>query len=371
MDAQIALLPGDGIGPEIVAEAVKVLEALRGPGFTPVFKEAPVGAAAYLLTGDPLPPTTMKLARESDAVLFGAVGDPRFDHLERDLRPERAILGLRRELGLFASLKEVSISGGLAQLSPLRVERVDGLRLLVVRELNGDVYTGTPRGRRVAQDGLFAGQAEGFDTMRYSEGEVRRVAHIAFRAARERRTHVTNVDKANVLETSRLWREIVVDIGRDYPDVPLKHLYADNAVMQMMSRPTTLGVVLTGNLFGDILSDAAGVLSGSVGLCGSALLGVGRRGMYEAGHGTALDLAGRNRANPIACIRAAALLLRHSLGRADLASQVEAAVDVVLARGLRTADIAPADTPAVGTREMGSAVAAAVSEATANSTCTH
>lgn len=354
---RIALLPGDGIGPEIVREAVKVLQALRGSDFQSEFMEAPVGAAAYLLGGHPLPPTTLDLARRSDAVLFGAVGDPRFDHLDPALRPERAIIELRRELGLYAGLKQVSVAGPLAELSPLKSARVRGLDLLVVRELNGDVYTGQPRGRREAPDGLFKGQAEGFDTMRYAEGEVRRVARIAFEAARTRRSRVTSVDKSNVLETSRLWRLVVADTAKSYPDVALTHAYADNAAMQLLSRPTEFDVILAGNLFGDILTDVASMLSGSIGLCGSALLGDGPRGMFEAGHGTALDIAGRDVANPIACIRAAALMLRHALGRADLAHRVERAIDTVLARGLRTADIAAAGGTVVGTREMGSAIA--------------
>jgi 3-isopropylmalate dehydrogenase len=357
---RIAVLPGDGIGPEIVREAVKVLEALRGPGFAPEFQVAPVGAAAYLVAGDPLPPSTLALAKESDAVLFGAVGDPRFDHLERSLRPERAILGLRRELGLFAGLKQVKVAPELTGLSPLRSERVAGLDLLVVRELNGDVYTGQPRGVRAAPDGPFAGDREGYDTMRYAEGEVRRIARIAFEAARGRRRRVTSVDKANVLETSRVWRDVVSDVGATYPDVELVHLYADNALMQLVSAPTAFDVILTGNLFGDLLSDAASMLTGSIGLPASALLGAEPRGMFEAGHGTALDIAGQNRANPIACIRAAALMLRHSLSRPDLADRVEGAVERVLAAGWRTTDIHREGTRHATTSEMGDEIAAAV-----------
>ena len=355
----IAVLPGDGIGPEIVAEAVKVLEALRGPAFQFIVRSAPVGAAAYQLTGHPLPDSTLRMALDADAVLFGAVGDSRFDHLEPALRPERAILGLRRELGLFAGLKHVSVPIELASLSPLRHELVGGVDLLVVRELNGDVYTGQPRGERLAPDGPFAGEREGFDTMRYAEGEVRRIAHVAFRAARGRSRRVCNVDKANVLATSRVWRDVVVQVARDYPDVELSHLYADSAAMQLITRPAAFDVILAGNLFGDILSDAASVLTGSIGLPASALLGVDRRGMYEAGHGTALDIAGRDLANPLACIRACALMLRHSLGREDLASEVERAVVRVLREGLRTADL-PGERPAIGTRAMGDAVVGAL-----------
>ena len=355
----IAVLAGDGIGPEIVAEALKVLDALRGPEFQFTVKSAPVGAAALLLAGHPLPDPTLQLAKAADAVLFGAVGDPRYDHLEPSLRPERAILGLRRELGLFAALKRVTVPNELAGLSPLRPERVGGVDLLVVRELNGDVYTGQPRGERTAPDGPFAGEREGFDTMRYAEGEVRRIAHVAFRAAQGRKGRVCNVDKANVLATSRFWREVVVDVAREYPDIALSHLYADNAAMQLITAPATFDVILTGNLFGDILSDAASVLTGSIGLPASALLGEGPRGMFEAGHGTALDIAGRDVANPLACIRAAALMLRHSLGRPDLASRVEVAVDTVLRTGIRTADL-PGEGEAVGTRAMGDAVIAAL-----------
>jgi 3-isopropylmalate dehydrogenase len=358
---RIAVLPGEGIGPEIVAQARKVFEALRRFGFEAEWVEGAVGGVAYEMHGDPLPAETLALARGADAVLFGTVGDPRFDHLDRALRPERAILGLRRALGLYANLKHVAVPPALALLSPLREERVAGLDLLVVRELDGDVYTGQPRGRRTAPDGPFAGQREGFDTMRYAEGEVRRVARIAFEAARARRGGLASVDKANVLETSGLWRAVVREMAADYPDVTLTHLYADNALMQLISQPTRFDVIVTGNLFGDLLSDAASVLTGSIALSASALLGDGPRGMYEAGHGTALDIAGQDRANPIACVRAVALMLRHSLGRADLAVRVEDAVSSVLASGLRTADMAQAPgTRCIGTEHMGNAIVAAL-----------
>jgi 3-isopropylmalate dehydrogenase len=355
----IAVLAGDGIGPEIVEEAVKVLEALRGRDFRFDLSAAPVGGAAVLLAGHPLPEPTLRLALAADAVLFGAVGDPRFDHLDAELRPERAILGLRRDLGLFASLKHITVPADVAALSPLRPEVVSNVDLLVVRELNGDVYTGRPRGERSAPDGAFTGQREGFDTMRYAEGEVRRIADVAFRAARRRSGRVCSVDKANVLATSRLWRSVVEEVGKTYPDVELTHAYADSAAMELIVRPTRFDVILTGNLFGDILSDAASVLTGSIGLPASALLGEGPRGMYEAGHGTALDIAGRDVANPLACIRAAALMLRHSLGRDDLAARIEAAVAAVLRAGVRTADLRGPG-PAVGTRAMGDAVVAAL-----------
>jgi len=355
----IAVLAGDGIGPEIVAEALKVLRALRGPGFDFEARTALVGGAAYQQQGHPLPEATLDLARTADAVLFGAVGDPKHDPLPPPLRPEQAILGLRRELGLFAALKRVTVPAELAALSPLRHDRAAGIDLMVVRELAGDVYTGRPRGERVSPDGAFAGEREGYDTMRYAQGEVRRIAQVAFRLARQRSGRVCNVDKANVLATSRLWREVVVDVARDHPEVSLDHLYADNAAMQLIMKPTSFDVILTGNLFGDILSDVAAVLTGSIALPATALLGDGPRGMYEAGHGTALDIAGRDVANPLACIRAAALMLRHSLQRPDLAGRVETAIDAVLKAGIRTADLAGGGPP-VGTRAMGDAVVSAL-----------
>ncbi|KRB40904.1 3-isopropylmalate dehydrogenase [Acidovorax sp. Root70] len=361
---RIAFLPGEGIGPEVLAQARRVLEALRGPDFDFDAVEAPVGAVACDAHGHPLPPHTLAAACAADAVLFGAVGDPHHDHLPRALRPEQAILGLRRGMGLYASLRHIQIDATVAMLSPLKTQRVQGVDVLIVRELDGDVYTALPKGQRVAAIGPFAGDAEGFDSMRYAAGEVRRVAHVAFGAARARRGQLASVDKANVLETSRLWREVVTEVGRThYPDVQLRHLYADNAAMALVASPQDFDVVLTGNLFGDILSDLASVLTGSIGLPASALLGDGEpgrtRGLFEAGHGTALDIAGTDRANPIGCIRAAALLLRHALARPDLADRVEQAVRRALASGWRTADIADAATPEnlrVGTRAMGSAV---------------
>lgn len=361
MTPRIAFLPGEGIGPEIMAEARKVLAALRPFDFEFDALEGQVGGVAYEVTGQPLPDATLDLVRQADAVLFGAVGDPRFDHLERSLRPERAILGLRRELGLYAYLKHVRVPSDLAGLSPLRAERVAGLDLLVVRELNGDVYTGQPRGRRLAPDGAFAGQREGFDTMRYAEEEVRRVAHVALEAARKRNRRVASVDKANVLETSGLWREIVSEVARDYSDVALTHLYADNALMQLVSRPTEFDVILTGNLFGDLMADTASTLTGSIAMAGSAMLGDNPKGMYEAGHGTALDIAGQGRANRIACIRAAAFMLRHSLNRTDLADRIETAIADAFAGGFRTADLVP--TPGarvVSTSAMGDAIVASL-----------
>ncbi|MEJ8824568.1 3-isopropylmalate dehydrogenase [Variovorax humicola] len=357
MPSKIVFLPGEGIGPEIVAEARKVLNALKPYDFQFEACEGAVGGVAYEASGQPLPEATLDLVRQADAVLFGAVGDPRFDHLDRTLRPEHAILGLRRELGLYAYLKHVTVPNELSGLSPLRPERVAGMDLLVVRELNGDVYTGQPRGRRRAPDGPFAGDREGFDTMRYAEGEVRRVARVAFEASRQRRGRVASVDKSNVLETSGLWREIVGEVAQGYPDVSLTHLYADNTLMQLVSRPTDFDVILTGNLFGDLIADAASTLTGSIAMAGSAMLGDSPKGICEAGHGTALDIAGTGRANPIACVRAAALMLRHSLDRVDLAERIEAAIADVFARGFRTAEMsAGAGTRVVSTSEMGDAI---------------
>ncbi len=355
----IAVLAGDGIGPDIVRQALKVLEALRGPTFDFSAAHALVGGAALEATGHPLPPDTLDLALRSQAVLFGAVGAPQYDAVPPELRPEKAILGLRRELGLYASFKAVAISPELAHLSPLKNERVAGVDLLVVRELDGDAYTAQPKGERTATDGPFPGHAEGYDTMRYAEGEVRRVAHLAFQAARQRRSQVCSVDKANVLASSRLWRRVVTAVGTEYPDVSLTHLYADNTAMQLMSQPTAFDVLLTGNLFGDILSDVASVLSGSIGLTGSALLGEHHGGLFEAGHGTAMDLVGQDKANPLACIRAAGLLVRHALDRPDLAQRIESAVQQVLRAGGHTADMA-GNGPVLGTDAMGDAVVAAL-----------
>lgn len=355
----IAVLPGDGIGPEVVRQAVKVLEALRSPAFDFRTEYAPVGGAAIELTGHPLPEATVDLALQADAVLFGTVGNPHYDGLGQGLRPEKAILGLRRSLGLFACLKSVVVPHDLAHLSPLQSGRVAGTDLLVVRELDGDAYTGQPKGERRAAEGPYAGQREGYDSMRYAEGEVVRVAHMAFTAARQRRRRVCSVDKANVLASSRLWRTVVQEVAADYPDVQLSHAYADNAAMQLVADPRSFDVLLAGNLFGDILSDVASVLTGSIGLPASALLGAGQQGLFEAGHGSGLDIAGQDLANPLACIRAAGLMLRHALGREDLAIRIEAAVVRVLRADLRTRDLMGLG-PAIGTEAMGDAVVAAL-----------
>jgi 3-isopropylmalate dehydrogenase len=350
---KIAILPGDGIGPEVLAEAVRVIEALD---LGCELESAPVGGAGYLAQGMPLPQATLALARSADAVLFGAVGDPQFDQLPRALRPEQAILGLRRELALFANLRPALLYPELASASSLRAEIVSGLDLLIVRELTGDIYFGTPRGRRVAEDGAFPGATEAFDTMRYSEPEVERIAHVAFQAAQKRRRKVTSVDKSNVLETSMLWRETVTRIHSHYPDVALEHMYVDNAAMQLVRAPRELDVVLTGNLFGDILSDEAAMLTGSIGMLPSASLDAAGKGLYEPSHGSAPDIAGQGIANPLAAILSVAMMLRFSLKRPDAALRVETAVGQVLAAGLRTADIHAPGTRRVGTREMGEAV---------------
>jgi 3-isopropylmalate dehydrogenase len=352
----IAVLPGDGIGPEIIAEAVRVLEALD-ERFEIEF--ADVGGAAYDRHGHPLPETTLALARNADAVLFGAVGDWKYDKLERALRPEQAILGLRRSLGLFANLRPAILYPELAAASTLKPEVVAGLDLLIVRELTGDIYFGSPRGRRVAPDGAFAGQPEAFDTMRYTRPEIERIARVAFDAARKRRRKVTSVDKANVLETFQFWKDVVSEVHADYRDVALEHMYVDNAAMQLVRAPKTFDVIVTGNMFGDILSDEAAMLTGSIGMLPSASLNERGQGLYEPSHGSAPDIAGKGIANPLATILSAAMMLRHSLGRAEQADRVEAAVQRVLAQGLRTTDIA-AGGPAVGTKEMGAAVVAAL-----------
>jgi 3-isopropylmalate dehydrogenase len=353
---KIAVLPGDGIGPEIIAEAVRVLRAL---GERVELEFADVGGAAYDRTGHPLPEATLKLARAADAVLFGAVGDWKYDRLERALRPEQAILGLRKSLGLFANLRPAILYPELAAASTLKPEVVAGLDILIVRELTGDIYFGTPRGRREAPDGAFAGSPEAFDTMRYARPEIERIARVAFEAARKRNGKVTSVDKANVLETFQFWKDVVTEVHASYEDVTLEHMYVDNAAMQLVRAPRSFDVIVTGNMFGDILSDEAAMLTGSIGMLPSASLNERGQGLYEPSHGSAPDIAGKGIANPLATILSAAMMLRYSLGRAEQAGRIEAAVRRVLAQGLRTADIA-AGAGAVGTQEMGAAVVAAL-----------
>ncbi len=354
---KIAILPGDGIGPEIINQAIKVLKALGEPL---EMESAPVGGAAYALSGHPLPDATLKLAKQADAVLFGAVGDFKYDNLERALRPEQAILGLRKHLQLFANFRPAILYPELAGASSLKPEIVSGLDILIIRELTGDIYFGQPRGVRECPDGPFKGQREGFDTMRYAEGEIRRIAHVAFQAAQKRDKRLTSVDKANVLETFQFWREIVSDVHRDYPDVALDHMYVDNAAMQLVRAPKKFDVVVTGNMFGDILSDAAAMLTGSIGMLPSASLDAGNKGLYEPSHGSAPDIAGKGIANPLATILSAAMMLRFSLNRAEQAQRIENAVKKVLAQGLRTPDIFEPGTTRVGTEQMGDAVVAAL-----------
>ncbi len=357
MSKKIAVLPGDGIGPEIVEQAVKVLKAL-GCDFE--MEYADVGGVAYANHGHPLPEATLKLAKESDAILFGAVGDFKYDHLERHLRPEQAILGLRKALGLFANLRPAKCFKELTSASTLREEVVSGLDLVIVRELTGDIYFGTPRGRRTAPDGNFPGAPEAFDTMRYTVPEVERIARVAFEAARKRRGKVTSVDKANVLETSQLWRDTVIEVAKRYPDVTLEHMYVDNAAMQLVRAPKALDVVLTGNIFGDILSDEASMLTGSIGMLASASLNDKKQGLFEPSHGSAPDIAGKNIANPIATVLSAAMMLRYSFDMNAEADAIERAVEKVLADGVRTGDIMSEGCRKVSCSEMGDAIAAAI-----------
>jgi 3-isopropylmalate dehydrogenase len=353
---KIAVLPGDGVGPEVVAEAVKVLDVFRREGLALELEQAPVGGAAYDAAGDPIPEATLRAARKSDAVLFGAVGGPAYDALPREKRPEQAILRLRKELDLFANLRPASVFPELADASTLRPEVVSGLDILILRELTGDIYFGEPRGIRKLEGGV----REGFDTMRYSEPEIRRIAHAGFRAALKRGKKLCSVDKANVLETSQLWREVVSAVGKEYAAVELTHMYVDNAAMQLLKNPKQFDVIVTGNMFGDILSDEASMLTGSIGMLPSASLDEKGKGLYEPIHGSAPDIAGKNIANPLATILSAAMMLRYSLDQDAAAARVEAAVRRVLSKGYRTSDIFQAGTRKVGTREMGDAVVAAL-----------
>lgn len=350
---KIAILPGDGIGPEIVSQAVNVLNAL-GESFE--METAPVGGAGFEAYRHPLPDGTLKLAQEADAVLFGAVGDWKYDGLERALRPEQAILGLRKKLNLFANLRPAILYPELAGASTLKPEIVSGLDIMIIRELTGDIYFGLPRGVRTCPDGPFKGEREGFDTMRYAETEIRRIAHVAFQAASRRNKRLTSVDKANVLETFQFWRDIVTDVHKEYPDIELDHMYVDNAAMQLVRAPKKFDVIVTGNMFGDILSDAAAMLTGSIGMLPSASLDSNNKGLYEPSHGSAPDIAGKGIANPLATILSASMMLRYSLGLEAQANRVENAVKKVLSQGLRTPDIYEAGTTKVGTVEMGRAV---------------
>ncbi len=357
MSKTVLVLPGDGIGPEIVAEAVKVLEALRAMAGLDVRLEfAQVGGAAIDATGSPLPDEVLARAQAADAVLLGAVGGPKWDSLETSRRPERGLLGLRKGLEAFANLRPALLYPQLADASTLKPEVVSGLDVLIVRELTGDVYFGEPRGVRT----LPSGERQGYNTMVYRESEIERIARVAFELARGRKRRLCSVDKANVLETTAFWREVVTRVGRDYPDVELSHMYVDNAAMQLVRAPKQFDVIVTGNLFGDILSDQASMLTGSIGMLPSASLDAHGKGLYEPIHGSAPDIAGKGVANPLATILSVAMMLRHSFARADLAERIEKAVGRVLDQGLRTADIASSGTRRVGTVEMGDAVIAAL-----------
>ena len=354
MSARILLLPGDGIGPEVVAEAERVLHALkRHFGLDAEWSEALIGGAAIDAEKDPLPASTLEAARAADATLLGAVGGPKWEAIERSIRPERGLLRIRSELGLYANLRPAMLFEELAGASSLRPELVAGLDILIVRELTGGIYFGQPRGIR--EEG---GQRVGYNTEVYSESEIARIARSAFEAARKRDKRVCSVDKANVLESSELWREVVTRVAADYPDCELSHMYVDNAAMQLVRAPKQFDVLVTGNLFGDILSDIAAMLTGSIGMLPSASVNEKAQGLYEPVHGSAPDIAGQDKANPLAAILSLAMLVRHSLDRGDLAGRVEAAVAGVLADGLRTGDLAGEGGGSVGTRAMGEAVVA-------------
>ena len=349
---KICVLPGDGIGPEIMAEAVRVLDALD---LKVEMEEALLGGAAVDASGDPYPEPTRKLTREADAVLLGAVGGPKWDALPREQRPERGLLGIRKDLGLFANLRPAILYPELANASTLKPEIVAGLDILIVRELTGDIYFGQPRGIEIRD-----GERFGFNTMHYTESEIRRIGRVAFEAARKRGKRLCSVDKMNVLETTQLWRDVMTELAPEYPDVELSHMLVDNAAMQLVRAPKQFDVMVTGNMFGDILSDEASMLTGSIGMLPSASLDANNKGLYEPSHGSAPDIAGKGVANPLATILSVAMLLRYTFGREDAALRVESAVKKVLAQGLRTGDIFEPGTTKVGTRQMGDAVLAAL-----------
>jgi 3-isopropylmalate dehydrogenase len=353
---KIAVLAGDGIGPEVVAQAIKVLKVLARDSLKLELEEAPFGGAGVDAHGDPLPERTLKLARAADAVLCGAVGGPKYDALPRPQRPEQGILRLRKALGLFANLRPALMFPELTGASSLKPEVVSGLDLLIVRELTGDIYFGEPRGRR----SNARGEREGYDTMHYSEPEIRRIADVGFATAMKRRRKLCSVDKENVLETSRLWREVMGDVGKNYPEVELTHMYVDNAAMQLVRAPRHFDVIVTGNMFGDILSDEASMLTGSIGMLPSASLDANSKGLYEPAHGSAPDIAGKDVANPLATVLSSAMMLRYTFGQEAAARRIEGAVKKVLAAGYRTADIFEPGTKKVGTREMGDAVVSAL-----------
>ncbi|MDO8349983.1 MAG: 3-isopropylmalate dehydrogenase [Gallionella sp.] len=353
---KIAILPGDGIGPEIVAQAAKVLDVLRSDGLKIETEYAHIGGAGYDAAGDPFPAATEKLALASDAVLLGAVGGYQYDTLPRQMRPEQGLLRIRKSLNLFANLRPAMVYPELVNSSSLKPELVSGLDILILRELTGDIYFGQPRGIRT----LDNGERQGFDTMHYSESEIRRVAHVGFKSAMKRSYKLCSVDKANVLDTSMFWREIVTDVANEYPEVVLSHMYVDNAAMQLVRAPKQFDVILTGNIFGDILSDEASMLTGSIGMLPSASLDENNKGLYEPCHGSAPDIAGQDIANPLATILSVAMMMRYTFAREDVAQRIEGAVRRVLQQGLRTGDIFEAGMQQVGCTAMGDAVVAAL-----------
>jgi 3-isopropylmalate dehydrogenase len=353
---KIAVLPGDGIGPEIVAQAVKVMDALRGDGLAIELEYAHIGGAGYDAAGDPFPPATEKLAKDADAILLGAVGGYQYDNLPRPQRPEQGLLRIRKGLGLFANLRPAMVYPELVNASSLKPELVSGLDIMILRELTGDIYFGQPRGIRTLENG----ERQGFDTMHYSESEIRRVAHVGFKSAMKRSKKLCSVDKANVLDTSMFWREIVTDVAKEYPQVELSHMYVDNAAMQLVRAPKQFDVILTGNIFGDILSDEASMLTGSIGMLPSASLDANNKGLYEPCHGSAPDIAGKDIANPLATILSVAMMMRYSFAREDVAQRIETAVRKTLQQGLRTGDIAETGMKKIGTTAMGDAVVAAL-----------
>jgi 3-isopropylmalate dehydrogenase len=360
MTKKIAVLPGDGIGTEIVAEAIKVLDCLKEHfGLEVETETALIGGAAYDATGTPFPAETLALCQAADSVLLGAVGGPKWEPLDYFLRPERGLLGLRAELELFANLRPAILYPQLVSASTLKPEVVSGLDIMIIRELTGGMYFGQPRGRRVNA----RGEREGFNTLVYSESEIRRIGHIAFQTAQKRNRKLCSVDKANVLECTELWREVMIEVGKDYPDVELSHMYVDNAAMQLVRAPKQFDVMVTENMFGDILSDCAAMLTGSIGMLPSASLDKNGKGMYEPIHGSAPDIAGKGVANPIATILSVAMMLRYSFNDAANADRVEKAVIAALNEGYRTADIYSEGTKKVGTVEMGAAILSALRSA--------
>ncbi|MCK6158099.1 3-isopropylmalate dehydrogenase [Moraxella osloensis] len=354
MTKQIAVLEGDGIGPEIIGQAVKVLDKLIEQGLDARYEYGLLGGSAYDAHGSPYPEATQTLCRKADAVLLGAVGGPQYDNLERSVRPERGLLAIRKDLNLFANLRPAILYPELANASTLKPEVVSGLDILIVRELTGDIYFGEPRGIRTLENG----EKEGYNTMKYSESEIRRIAKVAFEAAQKRGKKLCSVDKANVLETTEFWKQIFTEVAAQYPDVELTHMYVDNAAMQLVKAPKQFDVIATGNIFGDILSDQASMLTGSIGMLPSASLNDTGKGLYEPSHGSAPDIAGQNKANPLATILSLAMLLRYSLNDEARATQVEQAVQKVLQQGLRTGDIFEQGTMLVSCSDMGDAVIA-------------